>query len=321
MTMVSIVAMEQRRQQQMTRPGRPDHWLASEAGRTDPGSEAWSLLHWVMISSKQRFMAMGREFDLAPQQVIALRDPRRRPAADGRAGHATSRCDSSNVTGITDRLEERGLVRREPGDERPPRQDASSSPTRASELRAEDHRAPGRAAPVHRRPAPRRTRSRSTTSSPPAPLGCERIVVVEPQESRRERIAALGFDALDLDGVHVAALEALGGQPPAVGWRVRRPRPDHARARARAGRPGGDDRRRRRARGAGPDQPAPADPAGRRASGAFAYRREDFERAIELIASGEVPAGELVTEVAPMTPGQELFDELRAPGPISSRCC
>jgi DNA-binding MarR family transcriptional regulator len=91
---------------------RPEHWLASETGRTDPGSEAWSLLHWAMISNKQRLMAMGREFDLSPQQMIALRILGGGGSPMGEmAGYLG--CDSSNVTGITDRLEERGLVRRE----------------------------------------------------------------------------------------------------------------------------------------------------------------------------------------------------------------
>jgi DNA-binding MarR family transcriptional regulator len=90
----------------------PDNWLASEAGRTDPGSEAWSLLHWAMVSSKQRFMAMGREFDLAPQQMIALRILGGGPQPMGELAKYLG-CDSSNITGITDRLEERGLVRRE----------------------------------------------------------------------------------------------------------------------------------------------------------------------------------------------------------------
>lgn len=91
---------------------RPENWLASETGRTDPGSEAWSLMHWAMISTKQRLIAMGREFDLAPQQMIALRilGGGGRPMGE-LAGFLG--CDSSNVTGITDRLEERGLVRRE----------------------------------------------------------------------------------------------------------------------------------------------------------------------------------------------------------------
>jgi hypothetical protein len=33
-----------------------------------------------------------------------------------------------------------------------------------------------------------------------------------------------------------------------------------------------------------------------------------------LIDGGQVPAAELVTEVAPMSRGQELVDELRSPG-------
>jgi DNA-binding MarR family transcriptional regulator len=100
---------------EMTTLGRPENWLASETGRTDPGSEAWSLLHWAMISNKHRFMAMGREFDLAPQQMIALRILGGGPKAMGELATYLA-CDSSNVTGITDRLEERGLARREPAE-------------------------------------------------------------------------------------------------------------------------------------------------------------------------------------------------------------
>ncbi len=39
-------------------------WLAEETGRTDPASQAWSLMHWLMISNKARFMAINQEFDL-----------------------------------------------------------------------------------------------------------------------------------------------------------------------------------------------------------------------------------------------------------------
>ena len=53
-------------------PG-PGSWLAGEVGRTDPGSEAWSLMHWLMVTNKQRLFAMAQEFELAPQQMIALR--------------------------------------------------------------------------------------------------------------------------------------------------------------------------------------------------------------------------------------------------------
>jgi DNA-binding MarR family transcriptional regulator len=90
---------------------RPESWLAGEVGRTDPGSEAWSLLHWLMVSSKPRMMAISQEFDLAPQQAIALRILGAGPRPMGELAKILF-CDSSNVTGITDRLEERGLVRR-----------------------------------------------------------------------------------------------------------------------------------------------------------------------------------------------------------------
>ena len=93
----------------------PDNWLAGEVGRTDPGSEAWSLMHWLMISNKHRMMALGQEFDLPFQAMIALRVLGAGPRPMGELAKIML-CDSSAVTGITDRLEERGLARREPGE-------------------------------------------------------------------------------------------------------------------------------------------------------------------------------------------------------------
>lgn len=89
-----------------------DSWLAGETGRTDPGSEAWSLIHWLMVSNKRHFMSTGGKFDLAPQQMIALRMLGSGPRKMSDLANALF-CDNSNVTGIVDRLEERGLVRRE----------------------------------------------------------------------------------------------------------------------------------------------------------------------------------------------------------------
>lgn len=89
----------------------PDNWLAGEVGRTDPASEAWSLIYWLMVDNKPRFLAIGQEFDLAPQQTIALRILGGGPRPMGELAKILA-CDSSNVTGITDRLEQRGLVRR-----------------------------------------------------------------------------------------------------------------------------------------------------------------------------------------------------------------
>jgi len=92
-------------------PG-PGSWLAGEVGRTDPGSEAWSLMHWLMVTNKQRLFAMAQEFDLAPQQMVALRMLSAGPRKMSDLAQALF-CDNSNVTGIVDRLEQRGLVRRE----------------------------------------------------------------------------------------------------------------------------------------------------------------------------------------------------------------
>jgi DNA-binding MarR family transcriptional regulator len=92
-------------------PG-PDSWLAAQAGRTDPGSEAWSLMHWLMVANKQRMFAMAQEFELAPQQMIALRMLGAGPRKMSELAQSLF-CDNSNVTGIVDRLEERGLVTRE----------------------------------------------------------------------------------------------------------------------------------------------------------------------------------------------------------------
>jgi MarR family transcriptional regulator, organic hydroperoxide resistance regulator len=90
----------------------PGSWLAGEVGRTDPGSEAWSLMHWMMVVNKQRFVAIGQEFDLAPQQLIALRMLGAGPRKMSDLAQSLF-CDNSNVTWIVDRLEERGLVTRE----------------------------------------------------------------------------------------------------------------------------------------------------------------------------------------------------------------
>jgi MarR family transcriptional regulator, organic hydroperoxide resistance regulator len=90
----------------------PDSWLAGEIGRTDPGSEAWSLMHWMMVTNKQRLVTIAQEFELAPQQMIAVRMLGAGPRKMSDLAQALF-CDNSNVTGIVDRLEERGLVRRE----------------------------------------------------------------------------------------------------------------------------------------------------------------------------------------------------------------
>jgi DNA-binding MarR family transcriptional regulator len=78
----------------------------------------WELLGDLYLLQKPRVMALCREFDLFPPQLLVLKTlDHPRPM---REVAATMGCDSSNLTGITDRLEERGLVMRtaDPDDRR-----------------------------------------------------------------------------------------------------------------------------------------------------------------------------------------------------------
>src|SRR5262245_9582232 len=88
----------------------------STTRRASPASEAWSLMFELLHASKQRFMAIASEFELSPPQVMALRqlDPDEPKPMSELA--AALRCDNSNVTGIVDRLEDRGLVERRAAD-------------------------------------------------------------------------------------------------------------------------------------------------------------------------------------------------------------
>ena len=75
-------------------------------------SEAWSLIAELFTSQRTRFLAIASEFDLAPAQLGALKalDPDE-PVPMRHLAQALA-CDNSNVTGIVDRLEARGLVER-----------------------------------------------------------------------------------------------------------------------------------------------------------------------------------------------------------------
>jgi MarR family transcriptional regulator, organic hydroperoxide resistance regulator len=79
--------------------------------RQDLASEAWSLLQQVVYSQRPRWMAVIREYDLVPPHWIALQTLKE-PKPMGELAKQLA-CDNSNVTWITDRLEERGLVERQ----------------------------------------------------------------------------------------------------------------------------------------------------------------------------------------------------------------
>ena len=85
-------------------------------GRSTAATEAWQLLQQLMMGQRGRMFAAAAEFDLAPAQMFALKalEPGEPRAMGDLAG--ALRCDNSNVTGIVDRLEARGLVRRRPSE-------------------------------------------------------------------------------------------------------------------------------------------------------------------------------------------------------------
>jgi DNA-binding MarR family transcriptional regulator len=80
--------------------------------RTSPAAEAWSLIADLFGSQRGRFLAIAQEFELAPPQMGAIKHLGQPIPMSELAGQL--HCDSSNVTGIVDRLESRGLVERQP---------------------------------------------------------------------------------------------------------------------------------------------------------------------------------------------------------------
>lgn len=81
-------------------------------GQSSAVREAWELMSELFQASRHRFFAIAAEFELSPPQVMALRalEPGE-PMPMSRLAKALY-CDNSNVTGIVDRLEDRGLVER-----------------------------------------------------------------------------------------------------------------------------------------------------------------------------------------------------------------
>src|SRR5436305_493323 len=76
--------------------------------------EAWQLLVKFFFTRRADLPALAAQFELSPAQchVLHLIEPER-PVPMGRIAEALA-CDASNVTGLIDRLESRGLVRRHP---------------------------------------------------------------------------------------------------------------------------------------------------------------------------------------------------------------
>ena len=76
--------------------------------------EAWATMGRLWHANKGRFFAAINEFDLSPPQALALRHLEPGSPLPMSALAELLHCDNSNITGIVDRLEDRGLVERRP---------------------------------------------------------------------------------------------------------------------------------------------------------------------------------------------------------------
>ena len=78
-----------------------------------PDREAWGLmLELFMTHHRPRIWRFASEFDLAPMQMLALKNLEPGSELPMSALADSLHCDASNVTGIVDRLESRGLIER-----------------------------------------------------------------------------------------------------------------------------------------------------------------------------------------------------------------
>jgi MarR family transcriptional regulator, organic hydroperoxide resistance regulator len=87
-------------------------WMTVVRERGTEAREAWGALWQLMLGARAQFVAAMAELELTPVQGIVLRrlDPDR-PTPMNELAEALA-CDASNVTGLVDRLEARGLVER-----------------------------------------------------------------------------------------------------------------------------------------------------------------------------------------------------------------
>jgi DNA-binding MarR family transcriptional regulator len=88
---------------------------ARTAVTEDPVAEVWLLLRMFFGEHRRRFLSAASELDLHPAQagtLLQLESPLPMHHLAALLG-----CDNSNVTGLVDRLEARGLVTRKPSPE------------------------------------------------------------------------------------------------------------------------------------------------------------------------------------------------------------
>ncbi len=89
--------------------------------KADPATEAWSAFLQILFDERPpRIPAVAAEFELSPMglRLLQVLEPGLARPMSALAGRLF--CDASNVTGVVDRLEGRGLLERrdDPGDRR-----------------------------------------------------------------------------------------------------------------------------------------------------------------------------------------------------------
>jgi DNA-binding MarR family transcriptional regulator len=79
----------------------------------DVGREAWRLLFQLFRTQRKEMAKMHSEFQFNPAQVHLLMSLENGPAPMSELAEALH-CDASYITGLVDKLEDRGLVQRSP---------------------------------------------------------------------------------------------------------------------------------------------------------------------------------------------------------------
>ena len=92
----------------------PEIEQQAPAVEASPADEAWAILRGLFFAERRRLFAAAAEVDLHPSQVVALLQMEPGVGMPMHEMASVLGCDNSNVTGLVDRLEARGLVARRP---------------------------------------------------------------------------------------------------------------------------------------------------------------------------------------------------------------
>src|SRR5436305_6026377 len=87
---------------------------AGPSSRRSASDEVWVVLRTLLGQQRRRFLIASSELDLHPAQAGALLQMEPDTPRPMHELAALLACDNSNVTGLIDRLEARGLVARRP---------------------------------------------------------------------------------------------------------------------------------------------------------------------------------------------------------------